>query len=661
MAFAAVPLIALGGGDYPLSLPKLTLLWWCAIVAFAGWTVSWLATRTRLPRVHLAIPVAVLVVITAFATVFSISPDRSLLGINGRYEGLLPLLTMIVIAFCVVAFTWDWPERLWSLVYAGAASGLVGALAIVVMRLGVSIGPATVTSTLSRPNGLLGNPDFSGAHVALMLPLLWILVRRVPDRWIVALWLAVLVDVIGIGLTQSRGAFLAALVGLGVLGWLQRDLVTRAVTVIASVVAVGAIGVIVLSAGLRWTGGDVPLPSSGLLSGDTLTGRIDYWIGAAAIVRDRPLLGTGPDTFALAYPPVARTMPPEVLVSSPHDIFFERAVGAGLAGLATYLVLAAFTLRTAIRFVRRRADDAGNADDVDDEDHSLVVLAAGFAAMFAAYLAQGLVSLDIVPMALLGWVAIAAIAALADPGVVRARASEPTGRAARPAVAFVGAGVVLVLALVAVVVALRPLRADRDLANAVSSAATIGALAPRADAAIALDPIETDLDNRAATADLTLTHTGTPQQQQEALADALRHVADGLDRAPGDTDLLLTKAALLRRSAELGDPGGYGASDTAYAERGQRDPRDPSGAVLWARLLDAWWKATNDPAIRDRAVAQTDRAESLLPDDWAPGWYTVALAWNDVGNRDRARRAVERALALQPDYPQARQLQQQLG
>ncbi len=721
VAFGLVPLVFLSGGAYQESLPKLTLLALLAIVIVATLVVRWVLVRPVVPWAHLLVPIGALIVITIAAAFLGVSASRSFLGINGRYAGVVPLLAVVVVAWGIVAFTWDRPTRLWSLVFAGAASAVLGTVAILASRAGVSL-PGSPASP--RPDGLLGNADFSGAHLALMLPLVLIARRRLPARLTTTVWVVAGLLGVAIVMTQSRGAMLAAIVGVAVLGLVEPDLVLRPVTIVASVLGAGALAVVLVGSAVQWSGGNLPLPKGGLFGSGTLNSRVDYWAGATTIVGQHPLLGTGPDTFSLTYPAAARPTASRieahdetgpsgekvqvtsvVLSSSPHDIYLERAVGSGLLGLGAYLTVVVAALVFSIRAIRTTPWGGRPG-------HPRRVLLAGFVAMLAGYLTQGITSIDIAPMTLLGWVALGAIATLADPGVRAARVrvaaddatadnpvpdddpvthdrigagpstpagltddgadEEPTdliGPEAEdhwrrdPSGLGLGASTAIgVAAVAALVLALGPLRADRELAATITSGPSgAAAFSAALDAATDRAPFETDLTTRAAAAEADRARSATPADRDRLLASGLRRVDAALERAPDDLDLLTNRAAFLRKQGEAGDLSRFVLADEAYGRLDAVDPYGPDVDVLWARLLAVWAKAADhDPALAERARTTADRAETKVQ-AWAAGWYTLALARQDLGDLPAARAAVGRALELQPTYPAARKLADQLA
>ena len=84
---------------------------------------------------------------------------------------------------------------------------------------------------------------------------------------------------------------------------------------------------------------------------------LDLWNVAAVITRDHPLVGTGPDTFAVVFPEYRdRVLPPPQAavfvpfrVESPHNVYLAIASGAGVIALGAYVWLLAALASTVLR------------------------------------------------------------------------------------------------------------------------------------------------------------------------------------------------------------------------------------------------------------------------------------------------------------------------
>ena len=149
--------------------------------------------------------------------------------------------------------------------------------------------------------------------------------------------LAAAVAAIGLVLTHSKGAIACGLLAgtAAVAIYLGRSWASRhrsaLLTAGAVALVVGTAGVIVL--------GTV----RGRLPSRSLQVRWEYWTASAAIVADRPGLGTGPGNFADAYL-VHRLPGAEESVKNPHNVLVQALTEYGLPGGLVYLALLAWML-----------------------------------------------------------------------------------------------------------------------------------------------------------------------------------------------------------------------------------------------------------------------------------------------------------------------------
>jgi hypothetical protein len=184
--------------------------------------------------------------------------------------------------------------------------------------------------------------------------LVWVLVLGLAmllsaPRWL----LATLVGLAGLGclfLSGSKGGWLLMLL-LGVIFLLQLELPfgkTLKIGLIAGIVLLGIAGFALKYAGFFKKGAT------------SVSARFDYWQAAIHTVRAKPLFGSGPGTFLLAYEQVKRPeSEPARLV---HNDYLEQASDSGLPGfLAFSLFVIAALCWTAPRSGRRKEADPGSA------------------------------------------------------------------------------------------------------------------------------------------------------------------------------------------------------------------------------------------------------------------------------------------------------------
>jgi len=233
-----------------------------------------------------------------------------------------------------------------ALVGLGEASGapLVGGWIAVLHDGPIPIGDVPrITSTLSHPNE-------AAMLLELSLPLLVAWAWTAPQPWRTPLSMAVPGVLLGIVLTFSRAGVAAALAALtvmaGVSSRCQERGYVRPLATAALIVPLALVWASQADPGLnrRLTAG-VDEASPGQPS------RIEFWTAALDMLRDRPLLGVGPDNFRwqfVSYSGVAENN----LGIHAHDQYVEALADTGILGLLSLAWLLARLVRHASDGVR---------------------------------------------------------------------------------------------------------------------------------------------------------------------------------------------------------------------------------------------------------------------------------------------------------------------
>jgi len=176
------------------------------------------------------------------------------------------------------------------------------------------------------------NPNEVGGVVALSLPIALGLLAR--GRWIRLIAMSsLLVLVPALLMTQSRSAMVGVSVALVIAtvrstrGWKRW---------------MAAAMVLLISAALAASGGLTSLPT-GVLPGDAagmtmpLSGRIDLWRRAAAMIMDMPVTGVGLNTFPVILHDYYSAGQVDVrLTPHAHDLFLQTAIDLGVPGLIAF-------------------------------------------------------------------------------------------------------------------------------------------------------------------------------------------------------------------------------------------------------------------------------------------------------------------------------------
>jgi O-antigen ligase len=637
------------------SLPKAVVLWVASALAVLGAVVQ-VASCGLGPvrRLRILPPLALLVGWTAIATAASPQPLVSLLGSYGRYDGLITLVAGGAVALALVVFTAAAPGRLAAVAVALLASALVGLVVVVLQALGVAWDDWAVPGLGSlEVVGLGGNPNFSGALLALAVPfaLGLGLGRHLPSRRARAA-MVVLAAALAAGTvtTQTRGGILALIAGVAAFAWLAPDLLPRAVRYAASAILVATLAVVAVTSLTDSFPLPTPAGTDAVLDTTSLDQRQSIWAGAARVAVQHPVVGAGPDTLALALP-YERSSRPDgralVDADEAHNIYLDRTSTAGLPALAAYLWLVGAVAVSAWRGRRRVADE-----------HRWLL--AAFGGALAGYLLQGVFSIDAVPLAFVAWVCVGALSSLTDPAALAAGSQPPAE--ARPVPTPVLAALVALTA-VAVVVAFRPVAADRQAQTGMVAADEgryLDAYGAFASASSWMGH-EPTYRQRAAAAlvGLAAEPSSDPELRRSFLDEALLAYDQVLDRAPGDVPTRLAQADTHLLAAEAAsstdDASAHVAASLAILRGLEAELRadDELDARIGRALEVRAQLGTGTDAQRDRAAAaeryEVARGYRLSSVPALVGLARLAL---EDDRTSEAGRYLDEARRLAPDDPE---------
>jgi O-antigen ligase len=452
---------------------------------------------------------------------------------------------------------------------------------------------------------------------------------------------------------------------------------SRGAVASAAVAALVAAGVVLLRrrlgrhrrkalalAGAVWLAGAAATAGYGLradaLPTKTMRFRWHYWTASAAIIAERPLLGTGPGNFADAYLRHRRPAAEEA-VKMPHNALLHAAAQYGLAGGLCYAAILVGVFVVASRRGAGQPAEAPPAAGAGRRALEIAVLAAAALAGRAVFAgaAEGAdrFFLDaLLPAAVLAgalvlarWNGGEAGAALALPPARIALACGLAGFLLHNMITFSlwtpGSALVFWVAAGACMgqaegreVALSRLRwplAGAAAAALVAAAALLwvpvgrktaltekaaDALARgRGDAAAALaadaaraDPLDPVAAADAARVFRVLAAGASPRVAEPLLADAARWAQAARKRNPRSPSVLRLAAAIEAERAALAEDGGHVAAAAAFmGEAARLDSRDARLRVEYAGLLLSAGR-------REDCLRQLDEAERLngaLPEE----------------------------------------------
>ncbi len=399
-----VPLWVNLWANQPFDLSKAallrTLVWLMAAV--------WLTEAILYPRrgrrsmsdaYPLRIPVFLLLAALLLSTLFAVDPLLSLFGSYRRAYGALTLVSLPLL-FLILSARLATAERARRLVLAMLAGS--GAMVALGLLQAAGVEPfGMVTDAPSPVLATLGRPNFVGSYLALLLPLTLAMALGASERLERGAYALLFLGQLGvIALTLARGAWLAAIGGLVVYGFIRQwpRLALRRRLVVATV------GLGALFVGLGVSGYALTAAQTG-----SIAARRTIWSAVWALIRERPWFGYGLDALELVF---HRVYPPQlvyyhgrdVLVDRAHNLVLDTLVTQGIVGLVVWGVflggLIAYALSSAVR----------QGGKLEGRERSLL------AACIAGVAANGLgnlVSFDVIATATATWLLMAVGVSLA--------------------------------------------------------------------------------------------------------------------------------------------------------------------------------------------------------------------------------------------------------
>lgn len=380
-------------------LPKATFSHMLAWALLGVLVVIALADGLRIPGSPLFLAFYAVLAGEVLTTITATNQYVALFGEVGRYLGLTTHAAFALVAIAIAA-TLGYPQRAAWLAWAVGGLAAVTAVYAVQQALGADPIRWTDVDSKARPFSTLGNPNFYGQFLAVVLvsSVAVLTFARRARAWVTGV--AALGALVTAGLmviVATRGALLGVAAGLLVLGglWLRREGLTRlALLRIGGGAAAGVVLFLLL----------IPTTPLGARLADLTQGegegglrsRLLIYQAAAGMFVDHPLVGVGFENFAVVYPRYQQAewftlAGTNTTNTSAHSFFLHLAATTGLVGLAgTVVLLALFAVHT---WRRVRDTDSG----------PLVVAAAALAAFHGSGIVlPGAQSIQWIPWACIG-------------------------------------------------------------------------------------------------------------------------------------------------------------------------------------------------------------------------------------------------------------------
>jgi len=368
-AILLVPLVFIPDLFDIYDLAKATYVRLLVLIGIAVWILHIsLRGRIDVPRTPLFWPLVALLVISILAAAFSVNPILATIGGLKRHEGWTTFLMYIVILFA--ASTFFRRKDLPRIATVFASVTVLISIYGIAQRYGydfMSFGNAP-NYDLTRAFSTTGNPVFLGTYLAVAVPFFAVLALTLKTQ----LWRRVLFAAaasLGFGaaiFTYSRGAWF----GLAVAAPLMLILIGAKPLLRAwkpllgmVVLAVAVTGSVVLfnPDSSQFSSSVVERATASLDTSQGSTGtRLEMWKGTLGMVAQRPVLGSGLETFKGLFPEhrslqLIKLEGEYAIPDRPHNEALYIVSSLGLVGLTAVLWALIAFFWFAIKWMRAAA------------------------------------------------------------------------------------------------------------------------------------------------------------------------------------------------------------------------------------------------------------------------------------------------------------------
>lgn len=343
-----LPLIYISPLLQPVSLPKFAWLTFTTLSLTFLWLQQLLFNRQASflipPPTFLWLGFLTLLFIS---TLFSWRFEASLWGEYGWYQGFLTFLYSFLI--WLFAFQLNKEERL----------NLLKVFVLLGATLSLFSIPQFYSTTMvfgsykiypgSGVHTTMGNPIYFGGFLILTtFSTLALAFENISQKRLLGgLAFLLALQIVALFLTQSRSAWLGFLFGLSLLLLFYHFQNYK--------VKITALLLIVLIATSVFV---AVMPSETA----SLASRLTMWRSSLFIIKDFPLLGTGPNTFQLAYPRYALVRAENLMSplysQSPHNEVLHQAATAGLIALLFYLAIFIYLSLKSLQAIKNGVKEA---------------------------------------------------------------------------------------------------------------------------------------------------------------------------------------------------------------------------------------------------------------------------------------------------------------
>jgi O-antigen ligase len=317
--------------------------------------------------------------------------EEAIYGVTGRQTGTLAYFSFVIFMLVNVISSGGKlnSSLLVTLIVTGYINGIYGVLQ------SLDVDPFDWINPYSPVFGLFGNPNFHSSFMGITATAAFALLLKQHDQSKFRLIYGFFIPLALLNIYQSKSqqGFLVMLVGISIILflWLRSSNYKRITFIYIVIWLIGAIAVIL----------DIlqKTPWKSILYKESVSYRGDFWRSGWQMTLDNPIFGVGldgyRDNFRLYRDQAATDRNPNAMVDSAHNVFIDISSGGGFPLLIIYITILLLALISAAKVIKR-----SNAFDP---------IFTGIFGSWIAYLAQSLISINQIALAVWGWAFTGAI------------------------------------------------------------------------------------------------------------------------------------------------------------------------------------------------------------------------------------------------------------
>lgn len=371
----------------PINVPKLAVISVGGFMALGALLANRSVFLQKQYRLVFIFGAAFVAQLTLVLLISGTNFYQEFFGTFGRatgYVAYVALASLLMVA-AVTASAFALRRFTWSLLAAGLISILYGIIQA------LKLDPIGWVNQYTPVIGFLGNPNFQSSFVGFSGVMVFALLisKGVKPLFRAGYFVYLLAAAYVIKETASQQGFLVLLGGIAVIVfiWITR-LKVKFLTIPSLVL--GVVGVILVTLGSLNSG-----PLASVLYKASVTYRGDYWRAGWKMTMENPLFGVGLDSYGDWYRR-ARTVEatlrrgPDVVSNAAHNVLLDFSSNGGFPLLIIYLFMMFLVVTAALKVIKRNS--------------SFDPVFSGLVAVWIAYQAQSIISLNQLGLAVWGWI-----------------------------------------------------------------------------------------------------------------------------------------------------------------------------------------------------------------------------------------------------------------